>query len=93
LVRARTEATPSVAWRLPNVKELSSIADKRLSHPAIDGTAFPATPSSTYSWFWSSSPFAGDPAFAWGVDFSDGYYDYRFNRTHTYYVRLVRAGQ
>jgi Protein of unknown function (DUF1566) len=47
LTHASTQATVTgVAWRLPNVKELSSIADKSRSNPAIDTVAFPATPAS-----------------------------------------------
>jgi Protein of unknown function (DUF1566) len=90
LTRASTQATAnSVAWRLPNVKELSSIADKSRSNPAIDTVAFPATPANL---FWSSSPYVGDASSAWSVDFYlGGVYD--VNRNSTYYVRLVRAGQ
>lgn len=35
-------------WRLPNVKELSSIVDDRRISPAIDPVAFPNTPG---NWF------------------------------------------
>jgi hypothetical protein len=79
----------ATAWRLPNVKELSSIADKSLSNPAIDATAFPATPAGA---FWSASPFVGNPASAWLVDFFNGVVG-NVNRGGSYYVRLVRAGQ
>jgi len=49
LQRATAQAASSgKAWRLPNVKELSSIVDKSRSYPAIDPTAFPATPSSLF---------------------------------------------
>ena len=90
LARARTEAAASgVAWRLPNVKELSSIVDISLSSPAIDATAFPATPADV---FWSSSPDVGSPAYAWYVNFSNGAV-FTGNRTYAHYVRLVRAGQ
>ena len=77
-----------VAWRLPNIKELSSIADKSLSNPAIDSTVFPATPS---GWFKSSSPNVGSSLSAWNVDFSSGMV---FNSSYRYdsgYVRLVRT--
>jgi hypothetical protein len=89
LMRASAQATAGVAWRLPNVKELSSIADKSRSNPAIDTVAFPATPS---SWFWSSSPYVGNAYYAWFVNFNYGF-DYGGYRGSTYYVRLVRAGQ
>lgn len=82
-------ASSGVAWRLPNVKELSSIADKSRLNPAIDTTAFPATPSGV---FWSSSPYVGNSDIAWGVHFGDGYVSYNF-RSYYFLVRLVRAGQ
>ena len=90
LVRARTEAASSAkAWRLPNVKELSSIVDRSRISPAINVAAFPATPS---TWFWSSSPYAGDSVSAWFVLFGNGYVYYNY-RGNDYAVRLVRASQ
>ena len=86
LQHAAAVASP---WRLPNIKELSSIVDKSRSNPAIDATAFPATPA---SFFWSSSPYVGNPANAWVVDFYDGYVN-GISRGGSNYVRLVRAGQ
>jgi hypothetical protein len=82
----------AITWRLPNVKELSSIADKNLSNPAIDSTAFPATPS---GFFWSASPNAVYSNYAGGVDFADGYVSdgYVGDRGRSGYVRLVRTGQ
>jgi hypothetical protein len=79
-------AQSQTGWRLPNVKELSSITDKTRSIPAIDVTVFPATPS---NWFWTSTPYAGDASVAWGVDFNDGCVNYYF-RFYSGLVRLVR---
>ncbi|MBV5276569.1 DUF1566 domain-containing protein, partial [bacterium] len=63
-------------WRLPNVKELKSLAEKCRSDPAINNTIFPATPSSN---FWSGSPLAYDSYYggsryvrSWYVSFDDG---------------------
>jgi hypothetical protein len=90
LTRASTQASSTgMAWRLPNVKELSSIADKSRIMPAIDTAAFPATP---VYYFWSSSPYVGDATYAWFVNFYDGWVE-GFTRDNTNYVRLVRAGQ
>jgi hypothetical protein len=90
LQRAAAQASSAgIAWRLPNVKELSSIADKSLVYPAIDSTAFPATPP---LWFWSSSPLVGYSNYAWYVYFNVGYV-YGYLRDDSGYVRLVRAGQ
>jgi hypothetical protein len=71
------------------VKELSSIADKSRSNPAIDTLAFPATPA---NWFWSSSPCVGDANYAWNVNFYNGNVNGNL-RYYAGYVRLVRAGQ
>ena len=90
LTRARDQAaSTSVAWRLPNVKELASIADRSKSNPAIDGVAFPDTPVDA---FWSSSPFVGNADVAWVVNFNFGNV-YLNLRVSTLPVRLVRAGQ
>ena len=79
-------AKTQTGWRLPNVKELSSITDKTRSNPAIDITAFPATPSNG---FWTSTPYAGDASLAWVVDFSDGGVN-GGSRGSSSRVRLVR---
>ncbi|MBH2009218.1 MAG: DUF1566 domain-containing protein [Xanthomonadaceae bacterium] len=84
---ALAHAQSQAGWRLPNVKELSSLSDKTKSNPAIDSTAFPATDSSSC---WSSSPYVGSADYAsWVVDFQFGYVigDYRNGYGH---VRLVR---
>ena len=84
---AQTFAT-NVAWRLPNFKELSSIANRASANPTIDTSAFPSTPSAK---FWSSTPYIGDPYYAKYVDFSDGTSyggNYRPGMSN---VRLVRS--
>ncbi|OFZ68870.1 MAG: hypothetical protein A2V79_06365 [Betaproteobacteria bacterium RBG_16_56_24] len=89
LQRAADQAdSTGIAWRLPNIKELSSIADKTLSNPAIDATAFPVTPA---SWFWSASPYVGDSTSAWFV--LAGYVSSGSRSSVGAHVRLVRAGQ
>lgn len=90
LVRASTQAKATgVAWRLPNVKELSSIADRSRIRPAIDMAVFLATPANL---FWSSSPHAGNANEAWNVSFNDGIVS-KSSRGSANYVRLVRAGE
>ena len=83
---ALAQAKTQPGWRLPNVKELSSLVDKSRVNPSIDVAAFPGTPS----WFWSSSPYAGNASSAWYVYFYNGYVNDYYSRTDGYHVRLVR---
>ncbi len=76
-------------WRLPNVKELSSIVDSRKFIPAIDKTDSPATMSSSY---WSSTTGVDDAGDAWRVYFHYGNV-YGYGKSLAYYVRAVRGGQ
>lgn len=85
LARATSQAGVA-GWRLPNVKELTSIADRTRSSSAIDTTAFPATPADFY---WSSTPYAGKASDAWFVYFGNGFVGH-LPRSLTYHVRLVR---
>ena len=73
-------------WRLPNSKELMSIADKSKRNPAIDATFHYIV--SVY--YWSSTTVVGYKDNAWGVGFNSGYDDlnYKFS---SFYVRCVRA--
>jgi len=89
---AKNEAlTSGKPWRLPTLKELSSIVDPSRCNPAIDTAAFPGTPGSP---FWSAPPAAGEPSFAWGVNFDYGYVDYGSEHNSAgYRVRLVRSGE
>ncbi len=76
-------------WRLPDIKELSSIVERQCTMPAINAIVFPATPTMS---FWSSSPYEANPAFAWNVYFPYGISDGN-NKNYKFFVRLVRAGQ
>lgn len=73
-------------WRLPTLRELSSIIDQSCRSPAINLRAFPDTPT---SWYWSSTRYAYQNTLSWGVYFDMGYQDYsgRYLPSH---VRLVR---
>ncbi len=44
---------PGTGWRMPTRGELLTLIDREANHPAIDITAFPATPNAP---FWSASP-------------------------------------
>lgn len=90
---AQTLAT-NVAWRLPNFKELSSIANRANANPSIDTSALPSTPSAR---FWSSTPYTTgtpevrDPYYAKYVDFSNGTAYGAASRPQMLNVRLVRS--
>lgn len=76
----------AVNWRLPNIKELSSIIEDACYGPSINLSVFPNTPAGIY---WSSTPYIGASDQAWTVRFNYGQnsmnakYDY-------YFARLVR---
>lgn len=80
-------------WRLPNIKELSSIVEVACFSPAINATIFPATPSHL---FWSSSPrgTTRHSGLAWEVNFETGDSLPRNtdNQDDYGHVRLVRGG-
>lgn len=88
-------------WRVPNVKELESIAELQCIQPAINLAVFPATPPVR---FWSSSLFTmKNSGSAWFVNFEDGYTDdgrvgnpdsaAEVIAKFAYPIRLVRGGQ
>lgn len=78
----------NVAWRLPNVKELASIADKTKSSPAINSVAFPDTP--IYD-FWTASPNVINGINVWYVSFNNGITNDFGRGIGLLPVRLVRS--
>ncbi|MBC8236662.1 MAG: DUF1566 domain-containing protein [Helicobacteraceae bacterium] len=75
-------------WRLPNINELTSLVDDTRYDPAIS-SEFQNTISNGY---WSSTTYANDTDFAWGLNFGNGGQD-GYGKAGDYYVRCVRAGQ
>jgi len=63
------------AWRLPSVQELATLVDETRVAPAINLTAFPDTAKST--WYWSASTAAPDTTKRWGLNYDDGFTNYR----------------
>lgn len=89
LTIAREEARRTgVAWRLPNAKELATLADRTRIDPALDPAVFPDTPRGP--WYWSSTPVAADPSLAYANEFSGGYTGSYPARAGALGVRLVR---
>ncbi|WP_044412930.1 Lcl C-terminal domain-containing protein [Thiomicrospira microaerophila] len=77
-------------WRLPNVKELASIAELACYSPAINTAVFHNTPPFFY---WSASPYADGSPFAWVVRFYHGNDGHNLRYNDYGLVRLVRSGQ
>lgn len=74
-------------WRLPSKSELESLVKDTAQHPAIDREAFADTPPE--GGYWSATPNAENPDFAWMVSFSIGYSS-ADQITQPYYTRCVR---
>lgn len=76
-------------WRLPNIYELSTLLDNTKSKEpyVIEGIK-----NIVSKYYWSSSIYTELTSHAWDVDFYYGYVN-AYNKTNSYYVRCVRAGQ
>ncbi len=81
-------------WRVPTIKELHSITDRKEYKPAIDTNYFPNTNfSELYSPpYWSISPSANTPDSVWSIHFYRGSSG-GTSKDHTLHTRLVRGGQ
>ncbi len=77
-------------WRLPTIKELSTLVDESRINPSINTTFFPATRSAAY---WSSTTFARHPGFAWYVRFDSGLEHNGGYKGRRYLIRAVRGGK
>jgi len=78
-------------WRLPTIKELSTLIDSSHPHPgpAIDTMFFPDTES---SWYFSSTTFVGNSIQAWIDGFNSGIVNYG-NKSTKYFLRAVRGNK
>jgi tetratricopeptide (TPR) repeat protein len=99
LQQAKSEASrTSIAWRVPDRGELSSVINKKYS-PTIDPMTFPDVQSGGFFsprvfLFWSASPVVGGSPDLGFVDFGDGSVgSYGYRSGGDFAVRLVRAGQ
>jgi hypothetical protein len=84
-----TCTTRGPGWRLPSLTELQTIVDETQHDPPIDRVAFADEPAGL---FWTSSPQAGHPNFAWYVAFLHGHADTddASPTGNTFFVRCVQ---
>ena len=75
-------------WRLPNIKELTSLVEDTKSYPSIDDIF----ESKVSSFYWSSTTNADNSANAWYVLFRRGG-RHHSTKDDNSYVRCVRAGE
>lgn len=87
---ALARATTQTGWRVPNLKELSSIVDTTTSYPAINSVAFPDLPSRNGLSFVTST--TESAALFYHVNFSDGSVNSSLMQSihNSGYLRLVR---
>ncbi|MCJ8311434.1 MAG: DUF1566 domain-containing protein [Saccharospirillaceae bacterium] len=77
-------------WRVPNIKELSSLIESACYEPAINEDIFPNTDVGDY---WASTYYLGQSSgHSWYVDFEGGKTD-TYGKTNDAAVRLVRLGE
>ncbi|MCF2948265.1 DUF1566 domain-containing protein [Paraglaciecola aquimarina] len=74
-------------WRVPNVKELSSLTERHCVRPAINEIFFPNTPSDD---FWTSTPSVVDPQRAWVIAFFNSSNSIK-DKNLFVFTRLVRT--
>ena len=73
-------------WRLPNIRELSTLVELQCSNPAINLAVFENSPSTHV---WASSPYHFYTHYSWYVDFANGAPTYD-ERIVSKTLRLVR---
>lgn len=76
-------------WRLPNVKELASIVERKCVDPSVNATLFPNTASENY---WTSTTVAADPSAAWAVAYYNGKNNTK-DKLVDVHVRFVRYAE
>jgi len=78
-------------WRLPNIKELATIVERKCVAPAKNLEVFPGAPEDGY---WSSTPNTSASAMteAWAIGFYNGRIDSK-EKLSDFYVRMVRYAE
>ncbi|MDU0355834.1 DUF1566 domain-containing protein [Paraglaciecola aquimarina] len=75
-----------LGWRVPNIKELASLTERKCVRPAINELFFPNTPSDD---FWTSTPSVMDHERAWVVAFFNSSNSIKDKKLFVF-TRLVR---
>ena len=75
-------------WRLPNRRELFSLMDYAQANPALPA-GHPFT-QVELAWYWSATPYAANPAYAWYLHTEGGRMFYG-DKGRSYYVWPVRG--
>jgi len=62
-------------FRLPSIRELSTLVDEARVAPSINPDVFPDTQygSRSNDWYWASHASANDASAAWAINFDDGF--------------------
>lgn len=76
-------------WRLPNIKELATIVEKRCVDASVNATLFPATAPEN---FWTSTTVVGNESAAWAIAFYSGKNNTK-EKLLDLYVRFVRYAE
>ncbi|NNF98117.1 MAG: DUF1566 domain-containing protein, partial [Desulfobacteraceae bacterium] len=80
-------------WRMPTVKELSTLVNAEVFLPAIHTAYFPHAESTSFTNYWSSTTSAKAVERAWGVHFNDGNVGVDGDKFSSFHVRAVRGEQ
>ena len=76
-------------WSIPTLEQLETEIDRTKYKPALrNPELFPGIDCD--GWYWTSTPGASDPDYAWVVDLNGGYVGL-YNRYHTAWVRPCRV--
>lgn len=62
------------SWRLPSIREISTLVDESTVAPAINEEMFPGTIGASYSndWYWASHQETSN-RYGWAINFDDGF--------------------
>ncbi len=76
-------------WRLPNIKELATIVEKRCVDASVNSVLFPATSPENY---WTSTTVSGNEGSAWSIAFYSGKNNTK-DKLLDLHVRFVRYAE